>query len=251
MGTIRAKTKGADCRWVTIGQGEGPGSGGTPVCIDGDGEITKGPSGTVGNDADDPRDGEKSEPSGSGREAAGEGESWSAEGQKAWEDSLDDAERSAVQQYSDEAYTSIRAFQTGAMDESDPDYERTRQLSEDLNRALKRAPKKEATVYRGLSNLSEEDFSALTGASEIAFDTVSSSSESRRISEDFIGEDKPGKRSVMFEIESKSGVSLSGLSKYPNEKELLLQQGARFEVIGVDETKTLAGTVTRMRLREL
>lgn len=225
-------------RWVTIGEGD---EGGSPVMIDEDGEITKGPAGMVGDDANHPTPESQSE-----APADSEPQGSYEDRQSDWETGLSPESRDAINQYSDEAYKDVRDFQLGKIDPSDPRHEKAKEISDRLESALNAAPGKEATVYRGLSNLSESQYQAMLGGGEITLDTVTSTSENRRVSEDFVQKDRPGARSLMFQIQQKSGVSLANLSKYPTEKELLVKKGARFKVTGSEMITTKTGAKVQM-----
>ena len=60
-----------------------------------------------------------------------------------------------------------------------------------------------------------------------------------------------GKNNVVFEIDAKSGVDISGISKMPWEKEVILRKGAKYKV-GKSRTEKLGNyTFTVLKMKEL
>jgi hypothetical protein len=106
-----------------------------------------------------------------------------------------------------------------------------------ISTLLQSAPKMEGTVYRGMKFDSNEDFDKFLSQIENNKSFKSKSFTSTSIHEkSAIGHATSKYNNILFEIKSKNGVFLNGMSKIPGEGEILLDKNAKFNIINIDKS---------------
>jgi hypothetical protein len=99
------------------------------------------------------------------------------------------------------------------------------------------------TVYRGLHDLTDEQIKSITSAKQISWNALSSASKDETVCHRFlmsevpIGQPDKGK-SVLFKIQSKTGVDLEPVSSgggFAKEKEVVLKRNTTYEVAGTQK----------------
>jgi HK97 family phage portal protein len=126
-----------------------------------------------------------------------------------WHSSLTDDEKRAVRGWTQNRYGDIRNYQlTGEGDRE------TIALSKSLDTALDKDGSYEGKLYRGID-------------------------ESESVARDFIS--LRSERSVLFEINSKSGVDVESLSFRPIEREVILKRGTSYRILSKTEETTTGG----------
>ena len=178
-----------------------------------------------------------------------------------WVSSLSDQTKADIFSWTETDFTKIRDCQRLGKCEDD-----ILEKIKNIESAMKTAPKNKSKVFRGITFEKEEDLKSFLSDLEkgpISFSSMASSSKSASIAEEFIFQgsesitERVGKtRDVVFEIQSKSGVDISSLSKRPNEKEILLPKGIKLELIDSREDSISPDfennlTVLRVRLKEV
>lgn len=156
------------------------------------------------------------------------------ERQAEWESTLQPARKAAIHSYSKEAYTPMRNCQNTGKGCT----EKTKKLIKQMKDALKEAPKFEGEVYRGLSFETDgEAFDFVVGANADGGLTTrgfTSTTKARHIADEFafLQEGREPSSSVILKVKSKRGVSIENLSDQKDEREVILQPGARLKIIG-------------------
>ena len=119
----------------------------------------------------------------------------------------------------------------------------------DISSFLDDAPKFTGITYRGLSfNLDNpnevkyyQDFMKdLEGLEKIEFKSFMSTSIRKEKSIEFTDVNAPKSMNFMnfvFEIKSKNGVTLSGISRFGSEREVLFNKGSKFKIINIKKEK--------------
>lgn len=148
-----------------------------------------------------------------------------------WKSSLKSAEKSAIRQYSNGAYQMLRKVESGKI--KDPKYEK---MAEHLKSALDKAPPAVgAKLYRGMHL--PKDHELLTRLSSVGstfeLEAHTSSSTSWSVAKGFSVTQNKERVGVLISIKSnKTGVSISALSHYKEESEVLLRKGAKYKIVG-------------------
>jgi len=107
---------------------------------------------------------------------------------------------------------------------------------DDMNRALETAPIYEGDVYRGLNGVNSDVIKSFEPGQRITFDSFQSFSKAQDVAEAFAMHDSKtaqlvgGSDNIIFKAQSKTGKYIA-----VEEREVLFQKGAKFDVIGVKE----------------
>jgi predicted kinase len=172
---------------------------------------------------------------------------------KAWGKTLSDDQLSAIEDWSENGFTEMRAVDGGILG-SRPDKMRTmssetyihrRKQLADLRDAMRTAPRYEGTLYRGLRlPPSVPDAAAYfqqltTKGAEFQLESLSSWSHNKSVSQNQFSADVPGGLLVRIS-KSTRGVPINaeGLSHFgASEGEVLLDKGGRYRVVKVWQQK--------------
>ena len=143
-----------------------------------------------------------------------------------WEESLTPAEEKAFETYTGFGYSDIQDCILG-LDCSGP---LEKQVS-DLLGALGRAPTFEGVSYRGMKLKRGETakFLANLKKSGILSKRLLATTQDPKIATRFARQFGKFRESVLLRIEGKSGVSITGISKKPEELEVLFAPGSKFK----------------------
>jgi len=156
-----------------------------------------------------------------------------------WVKSLSSDERRALDYWQGSGYEKIRiAQQTGKAPAS------IKGAVKNINTALDRAKTYDGQVFRGLNRLDKKTFNLLKNSKEIKWNALSSSAKTEKAAARFLR--APKGDSIMFKIQSKTGIDLSAV--YKQEAEVLLRKNASYRVIGQSEK---VYTVGRERVKAL
>ncbi len=146
--------------------------------------------------------------------------------QGVWEGSLGAEERLAIRQYLHEPFDSSRPKLIQEVDAGRPTFsEEIKRIAGDLRKAIDKAPKTEATVYRGMGVSSLVGFEV---GKEVNQSTFSSWSRDRSIAMGYAASN-PGDSKVIFRVRTRV-VDVSRLG-YEVQKEVLVDKGKRFRVV--------------------
>jgi hypothetical protein len=131
-----------------------------------------------------------------------------------------------------------------------------------LDAAMAKDGSYQGTAYRGLADLSEDDYKKILTSKSIELNAHSSASKDAAEALNFaipIG----GGKSVIFQIKAKSGVDITSISvdAFKNQQEVILQKGAKYKVTGNREadykefypagSKVRPGKITVLSLEEV
>jgi hypothetical protein len=145
--------------------------------------------------------------------------------QRAWERSLSNWEHDGLRSYTGKRYHNVR----DCLNKKVGCDKRTIKEIEGLKSALARAPKYKGEVYRGIKFDSakerDEFLASVKKNGGMTSKGFTSTSESMNIAEEF----STGKYAVMLKIGSKTGVRISGFSKFQREKEVVLSPSAKLK----------------------
>jgi len=166
-----------------------------------------------------------------------------------WAKTLNKKEKESVEIWQRGGYNKIRnAQQTGFTDA------RTDAVIKDFGKALNKSKPYEGNVYRGIRGLDAKTFNAISKRKEFTWDAYTSSAKTSEAASKFLA----GKgKSIMFEIQNKSGVDITsaGLRAFANEQEVLLHMGSKYRVVSQGmQTYTWEGKpmkVLKMVLEEI
>ncbi len=261
-----------DGKWVTIGQGEGEGSGGTPVFIK-DGKITKGPAAVEDQKiADVDKNKPPVEPTPPPPPKKKTEKPTTKTGVAPTEDELEDAafdlfekmtvdERDTVASYVRDGYTGLNAQLRECPETLDCLDSNNKVHAANWAAILDKAEDFAAPVdvFRGV-HLSEEDaatlenamFATIQSKEPISFNGISSMSLSKTIASEFaLG--AGGGKAMLFQIQAKSGAYLGDKMGLPGagEKELTHGHGTEYQVVGAT-TETFEGeSITVWKLEQI
>ena len=152
-----------------------------------------------------------------------------------WESSLYENDRdasNAVVNYSRGNFAELRDAQLNPQGATP----RALEVVNDLNRALETAPLYEGDVYRGLNGVNPDVIKSFKPGQRITFDSFQSFSKMEDVAEAFAMHDSKtaklvgGSNNIIFKAQSKTGKYIAA-----EEREVLFQKGAKFDVIGVKE----------------
>lgn len=136
----------------------------------------------------------------------------------------------ALDAYSDNKYSEIRAFQQG---EHVKDAERIRKISDDLEDYIKKAPRwNGGETFRGVG-LTDEQLAAYTIGSEHDMLGVSSWSNDISVAKDFAGNDFGKRRAVIFHSKTQhKGTAIRHLveEEHHDENEVLVSKESKYRV---------------------
>jgi SPP1 gp7 family putative phage head morphogenesis protein len=158
-----------------------------------------------------------------------------------WIKALSEEERQAVIKWTRYRYQRpmMKYIETGVGDST------TAKNARALLSALDKAPKVEATVYRGLADIPDgviadiKRRAAKQGRVSVA--SIRSSSLSSDIAHQFAAQTKRGGNAVVIELRTKTGVRIDDLSCYPWQKEVLLRKGQEYRIMGFAEEQAKGG----------
>jgi len=116
---------------------------------------------------------------------------------------------------------------------------------DNINKFLKDAPKMNGTVYRGMSFWEDDKDSKNnfnTFMTEIKKNKTctfksftSTSTDKRMVEQTFTSGGHDMAHSVIFEIKSKAGVYLNGVSDFPKEHEVLFNKNSKFKILKIND----------------
>jgi hypothetical protein len=139
----------------------------------------------------------------------------------------------SLQDYTVGSYFGINAYiRRGDSGEKNMDEE-----IKNISDLLQSAPKMTGTVYRGMKFDSNEDcnkfISELENNKIFKCEAFTSTTMDK---ERAMGHARSKYNNLLFEIKSKSGVFLNGMSEFPNETEVLLDKGSKFKILNIDKS---------------
>jgi hypothetical protein len=108
-------------------------------------------------------------------------------------------------------------------------------------RGLKKLPVHQGEVFRGTS-MRAEDLARYRVGAVIVQPSFVSASTSRAVAEHFRASNNGN---VLMQVTSSNGRDISGISTYGNEREVLFNYAARFEVVSVSQVDTIVHIVAR------
>jgi len=160
--------------------------------------------------------------------------------QKEWEDSLSGEERDSIARYTGKrGYTDIRRCMNAGVGCN----ENIRKHIKNISTALDRGPLKEREVYRGLnfsSSKKRDEFVAIVLRDKVLEDKgFVSTAALKSLADIFSGNKKPYgsgafhkemTKAVLIKVKTKRGVSISKLSKYKGESEVLIPQNSKWKL---------------------
>lgn len=258
--------KGIKGRWVTM-PADGPGGSGSPVYIDGDGEIRKGPAGMVGKKPSElsskkpkqkpkkPEKPKKPKKPASGEETpqptkkpkqkpAGKTEAISAG--KKWQESLSEDEREAVRDYSQNSTLVNKALRDCPKDLSCVREDKRRMVRgvlAELEAAVERAPrfKTPVQVHRGLAFFDQEQMDAFLSVAQKAkasgkplrLPGYTSTSLDEGVADRYAHEGEFGAKLVIL---AKHGAYLDGVVE-EDQQEILQQPLTKYRLVKIQEGK--------------
>lgn len=152
---------------------------------------------------------------------------------RSWWDTLSSGEQDAIRSYTASGYHRMNAFARGK-ESAKTTYPAVLEETKHLVSAMQRAPKVEATTYRGIRLGDEASVNAFLASGEITLDAWGSTSLSPTVATNFATSTPRGQAptSIILRIESKTGVWLGSFSSAGGELEVLQAAGTRYRVTG-------------------
>jgi SPP1 gp7 family putative phage head morphogenesis protein len=157
-----------------------------------------------------------------------------------WSDKIGDVEAEALVRWAadEDMAAKIVKFQSTGVGGTPA----VKKMIQDLERGLRRAPYNPDTVYRGLTNVSQEVLGQFQVGQTYTLPSFASATSSRKMAVGFSQRLKQKRlhSSVVLEMKHRTGVNITRFSEFTGEKETLFQRGRRFTVTKV-ETSTVKG----------
>lgn len=154
----------------------------------------------------------------------------------------DRSSREAIEDFTDEAYTKIRAIERLTDAEalkqgySLEEIAKNRRASKDIERAFSGGGLVQCDAYRGIADLGKADVTKLLQMKEITLGGTTSSSWDPKVAHHFSNrewaEEDSEDYSVMYRIRVKNGLPVEAISTKAEEREILLKNGTRYRVTG-------------------
>jgi len=168
------------------------------------------------------------------------------------EKALPQAQREAIRAFTGNAFSDMREL------DKDPDaeiggdgYGTKEELLTHLaaiREAFKVAKPFQGVAYRGLAEVTDEAYAALMTTTEVTTDALSSASRSYSLAKEYADQGGGSTvRSVILVLTQRSGIPVETISKFDNEKEILMPKGARFRVTG----RYMAGGILHIEATEI
>lgn len=159
--------------------------------------------------------------------------------------SLSDGQKKAVKKYTTQGgYEGLNKGMRKCPDTLDCLSPAQKTQAKELNGAISKAKEtpfdKPRDLWRGMSLPQAQADAFLSFAlgnkgKEISFSGITSMSGDPGIASRFAGRSQKGKDTVMFRVKAKTGLSVSSLSKYPKEAEVLHGHGQKYRIVGVSK----------------
>jgi len=146
-----------------------------------------------------------------------------------WVTSLDKSERRILDYWRGSGYEKIKQAQITGKYPSE-----LKKYIKDMEKALKRAPKYDGTTYRGLHDLSSSSYKKLLNTEIFEWKSFTSGSISKQEALEFAGRGARNKKSILFKIQSKSGVDMQTLYG-KEEAEVIMSKGNKYKIVNITE----------------
>jgi SPP1 gp7 family putative phage head morphogenesis protein len=153
------------------------------------------------------------------------------------EKALPMAQREAIRAFTGNAFSDMRELDKDPTAEIGGDgYGTKEELLAHLaaiREAFKVAKPFPGVAYRGLADVTEEAYASLMTATEFSTDALSSASRAYSLAKEYADQGGGSTvRAVILVLMQKSGIPVEVISKFDNEKEILIPKGVKFRVTG-------------------
>jgi hypothetical protein len=138
------------------------------------------------------------------------------------------------------SYTSSKYSSIKSADRGDNSDKSAKEAAEGVNEYLKRMPRYDGEVHRGMYFLNENfNENAIEASLAKGTDSITSFTTNKKIAEKFsTGNNGISRRDVevFITVQNKTGVSIKSISLKPNEDEVTVPKGVRYQIVGKSKT---------------
>jgi len=158
-----------------------------------------------------------------------------------WLKNLTPKEIKVAKYWQSSGYSKIRDFQRLSKNEfikkySKELYKQTKDITESMISALEKDGQYQGTIYRGLYNLSYEDYTKLVDSKELQWRAMSSASKKPEVAYEFASYGEEG-NNIVFEIKQFTAVDMEPIFG-AEEAEVIMREGRKYRVVDIIENAT-------------